>query len=204
MLNERLKNLRLAKGMTLQQVADVFGISAASVSSWEKGKNQPDSRKLSVLAEVLGSTVEFLLNGSSGIHPGKFEYLFEPVQFIEWSAIGKSIKAMPSTYSVIPLHTKLSSSGFATRYPGSQELIWTQNRIPAGALVFVDPEKELSPDSIVIVLVSKGTPELACVQFSTKNTGHFLKLLTSGDSLSTSSDVKVIGSIVEWRISGKL
>jgi hypothetical protein len=28
MLNERLKNLRLAKGLTLQQVGDVFGISA--------------------------------------------------------------------------------------------------------------------------------------------------------------------------------
>ena len=204
MLNERLKNLRLAKGLTLQQVGDVFGISAASVSSWEKGKNQPDSRKLSELAEILGSSVEFLLNGSGGVNPGKSEFLFEPVGFIEWAAISKSLKVKSSKKSVMPLHSKLGSSGFATRYPGSQELIWTQERIPAGALVFVDPDKELRPDSIVIVLVSKGKPELACVQFPTKTTGHFLKLLTSGDSHNTDDGVKIIGSIVEWRISGKL
>jgi transcriptional regulator with XRE-family HTH domain len=130
MLNERLKNLRLAKGLTLQQVGDVFGISAASVSSWEKGKNQPDSRKLSELAKILGSSVEFLLNGSGGVNPGKSEFLFEPVGFIEWAAISKSLKVKSSKKSVMPLHSKLGSSGFATRYPGSQELIWTQERIP--------------------------------------------------------------------------
>ena len=64
MFNERLKNLRLAKGLTLQQVGDAFGISAASVASWEKGKNQPDSRKINKIAQVLGTSVEFLLNGS--------------------------------------------------------------------------------------------------------------------------------------------
>ena len=204
MLNERLKNLRLAKGLTLQQVGDVFGISPASVSSWEKGKNQPDSRKLSVLAEILGSTVEFLLNGSVGVHPEKFEYLFEPVEFIDWAAIGKNLKVKPNKQSVMPLHTKLGPSGFATRYPGSNELIWTQERIPAGALVFVEPDKELRRDSIVIVIVSKGKPELACVQLPTKTNGHFLKLLTSGDTFNTNEGVKVIGRIVEWRISGKL
>ena len=204
MLNERLKNLRLAKGLTLQQVGDVFGISPSSVSSWEKGKNQPDSRKLSVLAEILGSTVEFLINGSVGVHPEKFEYLFEPVEFIDWAAIGKTLKVKPNKQFVMPLHTQLGPSGFATRYPGSHELIWMQERIPAGALVFVEPDKELRPDSIVIVLVSKGKPELACVQLPTKTTGHFLKLLTSGDTYKTDEGVKVIGSIVEWRISGKL
>ena len=65
MLNERLKNLRLAKGMTLQQVGDVFAISKASVSSWESGKSNPDHKKLEKLAELFETSVQFLISGIS-------------------------------------------------------------------------------------------------------------------------------------------
>ena len=65
MLNERLKSLRFAKGLTLQQVGDFFGISRASVANWESGTNQPDPRKLEKLAETLDTTVEYLVTGQS-------------------------------------------------------------------------------------------------------------------------------------------
>jgi transcriptional regulator with XRE-family HTH domain len=87
MLNERLKNLRLAKGMTLQQVGDSFGISAASVASWEKGKNQPESRKLSKIAQVLGTSVEFLLNGSGDTQLTQVESLQKAVPFFSWDKL---------------------------------------------------------------------------------------------------------------------
>ena len=110
MLNERLKNLRLAKGLTLQQVGDVFGISAASVASWEKGKNQPDSRKLSTLAVLLGTTVEFLLNGSgdSSVQSGETQH--DEVPFIEWHEIGVSNKSDVAGSTARPLHSKLGSN----------------------------------------------------------------------------------------------
>ena len=66
MLNERLKNLRLAKGLTLQQVGDVFGISKASVSGWEAGKSHPDHKKLEQLAELLNTSIEYLVSGTAG------------------------------------------------------------------------------------------------------------------------------------------
>jgi transcriptional regulator with XRE-family HTH domain len=59
MLNERIRSLRLAKGLTLQAVADVFGITRASVSSWESGTNQPDPRKLEQLAHYLIQALNF-------------------------------------------------------------------------------------------------------------------------------------------------
>jgi len=66
MLNERIRGLRLARGLTLQEVGDAFGISRGSVSSWESGVNQPDPRKLQRLAELFETTVEFLITGVSG------------------------------------------------------------------------------------------------------------------------------------------
>ena len=207
MLNERLKNLRLAKGLTLQQVGDVFGISAASVASWEKGKNQPDSRKLSKIAEVLGSTVEFLLNGIGDLQTTRVETIGSAVPFISWANLlnyDNTQNISSAAEWVSPLHTKQSKTSFATRYPGSNELSWTQGPIPAGAIVFIDPEKEMHADSIVLVSLGNNQIELARVQLPAKPSGHYLKLISSGDAVHSQKDVKVIGNIVEWRITGKL
>jgi transcriptional regulator with XRE-family HTH domain len=207
MLNERLKNLRLAKGLTLQQVGDVFGISAASVASWEKGKNQPDSRKLSKIAEVLGSSVEFLLNGLGDLQTTRAENIESAVPFLPWSILlsyDNTLNVSNAAEWVSPLHTKPSKSSFATRYPGSSELSWTQGPIPAGAIIFIDPEKGLHADSIALVSLGNNQIELARVQLPAKPSGHYLKLIASGDAVHSQKDVKVIGNIVEWRITGKL
>lgn len=46
---EFLKLLRKEKGITQEQLAEVFGVSSRTVSRWENGVNMPD---LSMLAEV--------------------------------------------------------------------------------------------------------------------------------------------------------
>jgi transcriptional regulator with XRE-family HTH domain len=212
MLNERLKNLRLAKGMTLQQVGDAFGISAASVASWEKGKNQPDSRKLSKIAQVLGTTVEFLLNGSCDTQFTQVESLQKDVPFVSWdkllsSAVSTKANTLTTAQSagwVTPLHTSPSGASFATRFPGSMQLSWSQGPIPAGAVIFVDPSKGIQTDALVLVSVGKHQIDLARVQLPAKPSGHYLKLISSGDSVISVKDTKVLGTVVEWRISGIL
>jgi transcriptional regulator with XRE-family HTH domain len=207
MLNERLKNLRLAKGMTLQQVGDAFGISAASVASWEKGKNQPDSRKLSKIAEVLGTSVEFLLNGAGESQLANLESIETGVPFVAWPEflikLSQSLSS-DATEWVTPLHTKPSKLSFATRYPAPNELNWTQGPIPAGAIIFIDPSKDLVTDAIALVQLYNNKLELARVQLPAKPKGHHLQLITSGSSVISPKDAKVVGTVVEWRISGKL
>lgn len=205
MLNERLKNLRLAKGLTLQQVGDVFGISAASVASWEKGKNQPDSRKLSKIAEFLGTSVEFLLNGSSDSQSTNAESIQKEVPFLPWPNLhfGGNIETKNKD-SIAPLHTHPSVSSFATRYPGSTDLGWIQGPVPAGAIIFIDPEKTLTTDSLALVVLGDNRIDLARVQMTSKPKGHYLKLISSGDTVQSSKELKVLGVVVEWRISGKL
>lgn len=63
-IGTRIRELRKAKGLTLQQLADVFGISRASVSEWESGRSKPDGGRLLKLADVLDTSVEYLLDGA--------------------------------------------------------------------------------------------------------------------------------------------
>ena len=205
MLNERLKNLRLAKGLTLQQVGDAFGISAASVASWEKGKNQPDSRKINKIAQVLGTSVEFLLNGSVETQFANNESLAQAVAFISWDKLLDPLQTTSmSQEKVSPLHTHPSIKSFATRYPGSNEISWSQGPIPAGALIFIDPDKDLQTDALVLVCLKADKLEFARVQLPAKENSHYLKLVNSSITVQSNKDAKVIGSVVEWRISGKL
>lgn len=65
-LGDRIREKRKAAKLTLQQLGDVFGITRSSVSDWESGKTRPDQAKLVKLADVLNTSVEFLLSDTEG------------------------------------------------------------------------------------------------------------------------------------------
>lgn len=64
-IGTRIRALRKQHELTLQQVADEFGISRASVSEWESGRSKPDAAKLAKLALLLHTTVLYLLEGDT-------------------------------------------------------------------------------------------------------------------------------------------
>ena len=56
-----IKRLRLAKGLTQEQLAELLTISTAAVSKWESKNTYPDITMLFPLAEIFGVTVDELL-----------------------------------------------------------------------------------------------------------------------------------------------
>jgi transcriptional regulator with XRE-family HTH domain len=56
-----IKRLRLAKGLTQEQLAELLTISTAAVSKWEAKNTYPDITMLFPLAEIFGVTVDDLL-----------------------------------------------------------------------------------------------------------------------------------------------
>lgn len=51
----RLKELRSAQGLSLSELGEKVGVSAASIGFWENGQTKPNSVNLAKLEEVLGS-----------------------------------------------------------------------------------------------------------------------------------------------------
>ncbi|HEM9366171.1 TPA: transcriptional regulator [Streptococcus agalactiae] len=62
--SKRLKELRLEKNQTQQEVADKIGINRGSYSNWEKGKREPSFSKLIELSKLLNTTPNYLLGVS--------------------------------------------------------------------------------------------------------------------------------------------
>ena len=202
MLNERLKNLRLAKGLTLQQVGDVFGISKASISSWESGRSNPDHKKLEKLSELLGTTVQFLVAGN--IDNTNVSTSANKVPFVEWALIlGKSdvIKSAPL---VTPLHSSPSDKAFATRYASSQSFKWQFGHIPPGCILVVDPSEVAGPTDTVIVQISNKKIELARFTSTPENRSILIKADAAEFEQISAKNYKVIGVVLEWQLSAKL
>lgn len=61
---KRLKDLRLDKQITQKEMADRLGVTRSAYSNYELGITQPPASNMIKLAEILGSSVEYLTNQS--------------------------------------------------------------------------------------------------------------------------------------------
>jgi Zn-dependent peptidase ImmA (M78 family)/DNA-binding XRE family transcriptional regulator len=59
---ERLKEARLARGLTKKSLADMIGISGTAITRYEDGIDKPQREKLSALADKLSFPPEFFVN----------------------------------------------------------------------------------------------------------------------------------------------
>lgn len=74
---KKIKELRLARGLTLEQVATIVGVGKSTVRKWETGMIANMRRdKIAALAKALGVTPEYLMGWEEGkkeISPAKVE-----------------------------------------------------------------------------------------------------------------------------------
>ena len=58
-----ISKLRKEKGFTQQELGDLLGVSSKTISKWECGNGLPDIIFLKRISEILGITIEELLDG---------------------------------------------------------------------------------------------------------------------------------------------
>ena len=61
-IGEVISSLRKEKGMTQSDLAEKMNVTDKAVSKWERNLSCPDVNSIPKLAEILGTTVEELLN----------------------------------------------------------------------------------------------------------------------------------------------
>lgn len=63
-IGEKLKQARLNKKMTQEEVADKLYVSRQSISNWENNKTYPDIGNVLALSDLYGISLDELLKGS--------------------------------------------------------------------------------------------------------------------------------------------
>ena len=108
-MGEIISTLRREKGMTQKELADMLNITDKAVSKWERGMACPDTHIIPRVAEILGVSVEELMNAKAAPangHKGA-EYLGDII-----------LKAVPMAMGIAVVVTSLLGeldikSGFA-------------------------------------------------------------------------------------------
>lgn len=62
-IGERIKKIRMTKGMTTKKFAKFVGVTTGGVNNWEHGRNLPNKERLKQIADLAGITVQKLLEG---------------------------------------------------------------------------------------------------------------------------------------------
>ncbi len=61
---DRLKNVREARGLTQGELADILGVTRPTISGYETKGTQPDYEKLIKLSNVLNVSIDYLVSGN--------------------------------------------------------------------------------------------------------------------------------------------
>ena len=61
LFSKRIKNLRIAKKMTQQELGNIVGLTATGVSYWESGKATPSIEVIEKLSNFFGVSIDFLM-----------------------------------------------------------------------------------------------------------------------------------------------
>jgi transcriptional regulator with XRE-family HTH domain len=224
MLKDRIRSLRHSRGLTLTQVAEHFGISAASVSSWERGVNHPDPRRLQSLAEFFQVPLSSLLGEHRGQETPPAQALSLSVAsfpeelsgqpdptalpFYRWSQlhlpeVAKAAEAHLNTSRCLA-PAPLSALAFFTRLPAPDSLNWQAGPVPAGALLVVDPARAVRNGSYALLSTPDSCVELALYSSS----GSAGRWQTIGRCPPGQAwlplEVRVLGVVVEWSINSIL
>ncbi len=60
---DRIQNLRKAKGISQEELADKIGVSRQAVSKWESEQSTPDIEKIIIMSDYFEVTTDYLLKG---------------------------------------------------------------------------------------------------------------------------------------------
>lgn len=63
-VGNRIKNIRISKGYTLEAFGKLFNVSKSNVLKWEQGQSLPNKERLASISKIADITVNELLYGN--------------------------------------------------------------------------------------------------------------------------------------------
>ena len=109
-IGEIISSLRKEKGMTQNELAEKMNVTDKAVSKWERNLSCPDVNSIPKLAEILGTTVEELLNAQPKKENNKINEIIDMALIGVGLAMGICI-IVTSTLKQIELNTAILMLG---------------------------------------------------------------------------------------------
>lgn len=148
MFGERLKQARIARGMTQRDLAKKIFVSHQALGKWERGEATPNPETIVLLAQVLEISSSDLLGDAP--RPSSLHGLMVPV--VGDVAAGVPIEAVQNILDYEEIDAALADQGeyFGLRVRGAS----MEPRIREGDVVIVRKQETAETGDTVVVLVN--------------------------------------------------
>lgn len=156
---ERLKQARLNKGITQDQLGQALGgLTGPTISAIEKGtaKTFRDPELILQAAQILSVSPIWLQFGL-----GDAQLVTETIPLIDWEEVIKTPAKRDKVLRRIGTTVAVSSKSFALKVTGNSMVAQSGNEVSfrEGMIIIIDPEAEAKPNTFVIASIGN-TPTL--------------------------------------------
>lgn len=195
---EIIKELRIKKGITQNELAGLCGVHQTAVSQWENGRTLPDKQSLVTLSDIFNVSVDLLMGNEN---PSAKKNLIPVLGYVR---AGMPIGAYEDVLDYIEVSDKMAATDdyFGLRVTGDS----MTPRICDSDIVIVHKQDYIESGEIGVILVNdldatikkvikKGT-SLTLVPFNTS----YEPMIFSSEEIVT-LPVRIIGKVVELRRS---
>lgn len=156
LVGERIRQLRIERGFSQQELADLVRVSVQAVSQWENGKSQPDVWNALALTGILSVSIDYLFNRSDNRHEGGVtSYDVDKL----YNAIDLDV-AYDFIYNNYPNSSSRFPVNIKPTYSGSRKIsvfrVTDQSMLPnysPSDIVLIDADRPIEPGQDVIAIV---------------------------------------------------
>lgn len=151
MLSKRIKDLRRAKGLTLEELAELVGTSRQTIHRYENGTiNNIPPEKVESLAAALGTTPGSLMGWDKGAGSDILPLSVKRLPMLGAIACGEPIYASEEHDSFVPVDANLDAD-FCLRAHGDSMI---GARIFDGDIVFIRSQDSVDNGEIAAVIIN--------------------------------------------------
>jgi SOS-response transcriptional repressor LexA len=147
-LGQRIKQLRIERGLTQTELGQLLGVASGNISRYESGTNNPDMKRLQQLADILKVPVSDLFTQGSFEHGPKLKGSVPLVSWVQagnWNTVDDPLA--PGEGERIITTYRAKAYTFALRVRGDS----MEPKFPDGAIIIVEPDEIAHHNSYVIV-----------------------------------------------------
>jgi len=202
MFQERLKNTRIAAGLTQAEMAERLFMTQQAYSKYEKGLATPNPETLARIADLLDVSLDFLLDRDQAADgpPASTGGVWVPV--LGRVAAGLSIAAVEEVlgYEEIPTELAAQRECFALRIGGDS----MEPRIREGDVVIVQKQETCETGDLAVVLVNGGDATVKRIKKGPEglmlipNNPAYEPMFYSNEQIKT-LPVTIVGRVMELR-----
>lgn len=193
----RIRQLRVSKGMKQSDLANQLNVKGNTISNWENEKSYPDLDSLQRMASILETTVDYLIGGNTPIKSAGFR-----IPVLGEVAAGIPIEAITDIVDYEEIDAAMAATGefFGLRIKGAS----MEPRMRDGDVVIVRKQEDADTGDTAVVLVNGDSATVKKI----KKGPDGIQLIPTNPAYDpiyyTAADVerlpvRIIGRVVELR-----